>query len=152
MEMLNVRTEKGVILIVFKKPSRSPRFALLKRTKNWEGWEVPKGHLEDDDFRETVKLELREETGIEEDEIKEIQDIESSVEWSYKDDGEEVEKKYRAYIVEVEDSALVDTDENPHDEHEKGHFLNYNDAHTLLTYEDQKKLLEQARDIIEEND
>lgn len=143
-----MRTERGVILVVYKRPGRSSRYAVLKRSKNWEGWELPKGHLEDGDYEETVKLELREETGIEEEEIQEIERIDHTVEWSFEDDEEKVEKAYRAYIVKVDSSALIDVDSNPHDEHEKGHFFNFSDARTLLTYDDQEKLLEKAHEDI----
>ncbi|EGQ43757.1 MAG: hypothetical protein J07AB43_06350 [Candidatus Nanosalina sp. J07AB43] len=39
-----MKTEKGVALVVYKKKRGKKRFLILKRDKNWEGWEIPKGH------------------------------------------------------------------------------------------------------------
>lgn len=144
-----MKTEKGVILVVFKKPGRSSRYAVLKRSKNWEGWEVPKGHLEED-YRETVKQELREETGLDENHIEKIQELDHTVEWSFEEDGEEVKREYKAFVVKVDSSAFIDVNENPHEEHEKGHFFNFDDARTLLTYEEHKELLDKADEFIED--
>lgn len=137
-----MKLEKGVVLAVYKEPGRKPRYLVLNRKKNWEGWELPKGHLENDDYKETAMLELEEEAGIEE--VEEIKETDEVLEWSFEnDDGEEVKREYRAFIVKVSSDAVVDASGNPHDEHEKGHFFNYDDAKSLLTYDNQRDLLEE---------
>jgi len=147
----NMETEKGVILIVYKEVRRSQRYAVLKRKKNWEGWELPKGHLEEDDYRETAKIELNEECRISEDQIKDITDIEETVEWKYKQEGKEFKKEYKAFIVKVDEETLIDTNQNPCDEHSQGFFLKKDDAEGLLTYENNKDILEKASKEIENN-
>ena len=142
---LNVKLEKGVALVVYKKPGRKPRYAVLNRKKNWEGWEIPKGHLEED-YEETVYLELKEETGINEDQVESVEELDRSLEWTYEKDGEERQKKYCLYLVKVDDTAHIDVSKNPHDEHEKGHFLNFNDASSLLTYENYSDALKQVHE------
>jgi 8-oxo-dGTP pyrophosphatase MutT (NUDIX family) len=142
-----MRTEEGVILAVYKISRRNPRYLVLKRIKNWEGWEVPKGHLEEN-LEQTVRQELEEEAGIEEDQIEEIEDLEFDVEWSYQEDGEKVERSYHAFAVKVSESAHVSTGSNPHDEHENGFFLDFEDAKALLTYEDHQELLEKVHQQI----
>ncbi len=139
-----MRTEKGVAIIAYKKSRGSNRFLILKRKKNWEGWEIPKGHLEEDDYRETVKIELKEETGLNESEIKSIEGLEEDLEWSFEDDGEEVKREYRGFLVEIKEEAFVDTSDNPSDEHETGFFMKQEDVESLLTYDNQKELLEEA--------
>jgi len=143
-------TEKGVIIAVYK-PKKPERFAVLKRNKNWEGWELPKGHLEKDDYTETVKIELREETGIEEEQIQDIEDLEHTVTWKYEDDGEEIQKRYKGFLVKVSEDSNIDVTANPCDEHENGFFFRKRDVEKMLTYENQKEFLELAEKRIEES-
>jgi 8-oxo-dGTP pyrophosphatase MutT (NUDIX family) len=144
-----VKTEKGVIIVAYKN-RRKPRFVVMNRTKNWEGWELPKGHLENDDYRETVKLELKEEAGIEDDHIKEVSDLDHTAEWSFEDGGEEIKREYRAFTVELTEDAFIDVNSNPHDEHEQGFFFREQDAKSLLTYDNNIEVLEKAIEEIED--
>ncbi len=139
-----MKTEKGVIITAYKETRGKPRFIVLKRKKNWEGWEIPKGHLEKDNYRKTVEIELREEAGIQKEKIESINDQEETVTWTFKKDGEKIKKEYKAFIVKVEEDTYVDISKNPCDEHESGLFLRYRDVKEMLTYEDQKKVLEKA--------
>lgn len=145
-----MKTEKGVVVIAYQISLRNHRFLVLKRTKNWEGWELPKGHLEEDDYEETVKLELEEEAGLENEELGEIEELGETLEWTFEnDDGEEIKREYRAFTVKVDESAVVDTSNNPHEEHEDGFFLDYEDASSLLTYDNQRKILEKGKESLE---
>ncbi|MFB6204110.1 MAG: NUDIX domain-containing protein [Candidatus Nanohaloarchaea archaeon] len=144
-----MKTEKGVIVVAWKKPSIKPRYIVLKRKKNWEGWELPKGHLENG-YESTVELELEEEAGIREEQIQELEPLNHTVEWEFERDNEEIKREYRGFLVKVDDDATVDTGNNPSDEHEFGYFFNYEDTHSMLTYEDQKELLEKAREELKE--
>ncbi len=141
-----MRTEKGVAVIAYQESRGSRRFLVLKRTKNWEGWEIPKGHLEEDDYEETVKIELREEAGISEEKIEKLEELGEDLEWSYEDEdeGEEVRREYRGFLVKISDSAIVDVSGNPSDEHETGFFMKLEDVESLLTYDNQRDLLQEA--------
>ncbi|MFB6180375.1 MAG: NUDIX domain-containing protein [Candidatus Nanohalobium sp.] len=139
-----MRQEKGVIIAAYQQSLNNHRYLILKRKKNWEGWELPKGHLEDNDYRKTVKQELREEAGLKEDQIKEVTDMHQVINWRFEEDGEKVEREYKAFKVEVDESAEVDVSENPHDEHEQGFFLDFEDGKTLLTYDNHREVLENA--------
>jgi len=143
-----MRIEKGVVVVAYKEVRRNHRYLVLKRTKNWEGWELPKGHLEEDDYRETVKLELGEEAGLSEEEIEDIKDMERTLEWTFEDDGEEIKREYKAFLVEISEDAVVDVSENPHDEHETGFFLDYEDGSSLLTYGNQAEILERGKESL----
>ena len=134
--------EKGVIIVAYKE-RRHPRFLVLKRSKNWEGWELPKGHLEDD-FRSTGLEELEEEAGIEESEVEELEQLDQTVEWSFEEDGEKHERSYTTFRAVISDEAVVDVSNNPDEEHESGFFFRYRDAESLLTYEEHRELLEQV--------
>ena len=137
-------TEKGVIVAAYKN-QRNPRFVVLNRKKNWEGWELPKGHLENDDYRETVRIELGEEAGIDREDIEDVRDLEHEVEWKTEDG----DRCYRCFLVKLSDDVYIDTNANPHDEHEKGFFMRESDASSLLTYEDHVEVLEIASKAID---
>lgn len=145
-----MKTEKGVIIAAYK-PKNNPRFIALKRKKNWEGWELPKGHLEEGDYRKTVKIELQEEAGIEESQIEAIDETEQVLEWSYEENGEEIQKKYKGFIVKISEDATVNIHQNPCDEHESGFFFRARDVEKMLTYEDQLEFLKTAQQRIEQN-
>lgn len=144
-----MRKEKGVVLVAYKKPSRKPRYLLLQRKKNWEGWELPKGRLEQEDYRHTAELELSEEAGIDEEMVEELEEMDHTVEWTYEDGDEEVKREYRAFLIKLSPDSVIDTDGNPHDEHGKGFFLKKEDAESLLTYDNNIELLSMADEKID---
>lgn len=138
-----MKKEKGVIIAVFDERGR---VLVLKRKKNWEGWELPKGHLEQDDYRETVRIELQEESGIEPEKIDAIKDLQKTVSWKYTQDGQEYRKEYKAFRVEVSNIERVDTSENPCDEHEHGFFLRPEHVEEMLEYDNNREVLKAALD------
>ncbi len=141
-----MRTEKGVAIVAYKEKRGKKRFLVLQRTKNWEGWELPKGHLEQDDYNHTAKLELREEAGIPEEEIEHLEELDTVLEWTYEDEeeGEEIKREYQGFLAKISDDAFADTTQNPHDEHVNGFFMKLEDVESLLTYDNQKELLQKA--------
>lgn len=138
-----MKTEKGVIIIAYKSAEK-PRYLVLKRKKNWEGWETPKGHLENDDYVHTVEIELNEEAGIDSEEIVDIQDMDKTVSWEYEQDGKDFRKEYEAFLVELASDTFVDVSENPDDEHEHGFFFVYRDAEKMITHDNNLDLLKEA--------
>ena len=64
------RYRKGVFIVVYRGKSKI-EYLILKRKLHWKGWEFPKGGIEkkEDEF-ETVKREVKEETGLKIIEIK----------------------------------------------------------------------------------
>lgn len=138
-----MKEEKGVIIAVFDERGR---VLVLKRKKNWEGWELPKGHLEQDDYRETVRIELQEESGIEPEKIDAIKDLGKNVSWKYTQDEQEYRKKYKAFKVEVSNIERADTSENPCDEHEHGFFLRPEHVEEMLEYDNNREVLKAALD------
>jgi len=146
-----VRTEKGVIIAAYK-PGRNPRFIALNRKKNWEGWELPKGHLEQDDYRKTVEIELEEEAGISPEQINSIEEADFVVEWSFEDeDGEKVKREYKGFLAEIGGKAYVDTSNNPSDEHADGFFFRKRDVDGLLTYDNQKEFLDKVTERLDQD-
>lgn len=141
-----MKEEKGVIITVF---DEKDRVLVLKRKKNWEGWELPKGHLEEDDYKETVRIELEEEAGIDSEKIDSIRELERTISWEYVQDGEEYRKEYKAFSVDISNVDAVNTRQNPCDEHEHGFFLRPQHVKEMLEYENNKEILRKALRIRE---
>lgn len=137
-------------VVVCKKMDGNYRFAVLKRVKNWEGWEIPKGHIEDGDSPEyTVYKELQEEAGIDRDDVVRVEPLDHTLEWTYERDGEKWKAVCECFLVEVSEDVYISVEQNPDDEHDKGHFLNFRDARDILTYDDQRELLVHAKEQLE---
>lgn len=140
-----MQKEQRVCVVLRKSVSGGNRYGVLKRTKNWEGWELVKGHIDDDESPEDAAVrEVREETGI--DEIDEVASLDYELTWTYERDGEQRRSVCRCFLIDVPADAYIDVDTNPHDEHATGHFLNFRDARDILTYDNQRELLEYVRE------
>ncbi len=137
--------EHRVCIVLYKMVDGHPRYAVLRRTLNWEGWELPKGHVEGTP-EESVRMELAEETGIEE--VTAIKRLDFDAGWTYTEDGETVAVTCDSFLVEVPEDTYIDVSANPHEEHAKGHFLNYRDARDILTHDNQRDLLSHAHDLL----
>lgn len=140
---------RGVVAVVYKESMNGYRYLILKRIKGWEGWELPKGHLEEDDYRYTLRKELEEEAKIKEKEISTVEELEGELRWSFKEDGEKIMKNYKPFLVKVDGTTEISTRQNPHDEHEDGFFLRYEVVRDMLEYEEQKEILEKAEGKVE---
>ncbi len=72
----NTEIRKCITAVVYDKMPK-PYFLILKRTKNWEGWEFIKGGIEKGETeKDAVKRETKEETGLQKFKIiKKIDDV-----------------------------------------------------------------------------
>lgn len=144
-----MEVRKGVVVAVWKEINNAVRFAVLKRELNWEGWELVKGGIDDEEVSEkAARREVREEAGI--NDIIEIEDLNRMHRWHYRKNDKKIETRYRAFLIQVSEDAKIDVSKNPHEEHSKGFFLNPRDAKDILTHENQKKLIENALEHIKE--
>lgn len=141
-----MKTEERVCVVLTKELQDSYRYAVFRRTKGWEGWELVKGHVEDDDPEATVYIELAEEAGINREQVVRVEPLDQTMSWTYEnDDGETVETDCHCFLAEVTPDTYISVGQNPDDEHTKGHFLNYRDAHDILTHDNQRELLEAVK-------
>lgn len=143
-----MREETRVCVVLCKRVGSGYRFCVLERKKGWEGWELVKGHIDSgDDPRDAALREVEEETGIAEGDIERVKPLDYTLEWTYEDEnGEQVRSVCDCFLMEVDEHVYVSVDQNPHDEHSTGHFLNFRDAHDILTYDNQRELLRYIRD------
>lgn len=134
-----VRTDKGVAIILKKKGKN--QYGILRRDKNWTGWEIPKGHLEYGSVKATVFLELCEEAGVIPTDIIDIEPIETNLVFDYKQEGGKIRSDFESFLVIVDEDTELSVKNNPHEEHEEAKFVTRKEALDLLKYEEQKKLL-----------
>jgi 8-oxo-dGTP pyrophosphatase MutT (NUDIX family) len=134
-----VRTDKGVAIILKKKGKN--QYGILRRDKNWTGWEIPKGHLEYDSVKATVFLELCEEAGVIPTDIIDLESIEPNLVFDYEEEGEKIRSDFKSFLVIVDEDTELSVENNPHGEHEEARFVTRKKALDLLKYEEQKKLL-----------
>lgn len=140
-----MKEEERVCVVLYKIVEGHPRYAVLKRVKNWEGWELVKGRMEGTP-EETSRIEVEEEAGIQE--LESLEELDHELEWKYEDDGEEIHVSCHCFVAKVPEDARISVEDNPDEEHDDGYFLNYRDAKDILTYDDQRELLEAAHEKI----
>ncbi|MDY6789573.1 MAG: NUDIX domain-containing protein [Candidatus Nanohaloarchaea archaeon] len=139
---------EGVVVVLYREGSEDPRFAVLRREKNWEGWELVKGGIDQgESAEEAAAREVEEETGIE---PVEVEDMEEVHEWDYRREGENYHAEYQAFLAKAPEESYIEVDSNHAEEHSKGFFLNLRDTKGLLTHENQRALVEKAAKIIQE--
>lgn len=139
------RDEERVCVVLYKRVDGTPRYAVLRRVKDWEGWELVKGRMEETP-EETARQEVAEEAGIED--LVALEEVDHELEWTYEDDGDDVHVTCHCFLAEAPADAHVSVADNPHEEHEHGYFLNVRDARDILTYDDQREFLAAAHEIV----
>ncbi|MBN2203122.1 MAG: NUDIX hydrolase [Candidatus Aenigmarchaeota archaeon] len=125
---------------------KEPQFLLLHRTKNWKGWELPKGGFQDCEKASVcLNRELREETGQKK--IKIIAKTRHFIKYPFpkgflKDGHIYHGAKGYVFVVELF-SKKVKVDKN---EHDKYMWLGMNEAMEILTHKNQKNALKYVCD------
>lgn len=109
-------------------------------------WSFPKGHVEQGDMshHETASRELREETGIKSVEIDTT--WESRTEYTFRKKGRKTTKQVYWYIAST-DEVEVELSE----EHNSYLWMNYADAESMLTFDQEKELLRSAVNHMEKS-
>lgn len=132
-----MKFEYSVGAVVFHKNE----FLLLKYGMGH--WGFVKGNMEDGEKKEeTIKRELREETGITEANL--ISGFEKSIEYYYTMDGEKIHKKVD-YLLINSDTKKVELSY----EHDDYKWKEFEEALELLSFKNAKNVLREARDFIE---
>ncbi|MBS3817408.1 MAG: NUDIX domain-containing protein [Candidatus Thermoplasmatota archaeon] len=107
-------------------------------------WDFPKGHIEEGETEETAALrELREETGIKEDEVEINEDFMEEIEYFYNRKNELSHKKVIYFLGKAEKEDITISEEH------QGHiWLPYEEAKKKVTFRNAKALLEKAHDYL----
>lgn len=135
-----MREEKSCGAVVFN----GERFLLLLYPAGH--WGAPKGHVEEgEDERETVRREVREETGI--DDLEFVPGFRERIRYTYKAGGVIRDKSVFFFLASTGQEEV----ELSH-EHEDYAWLDYEAALERITYEEEKDILKKARAHLREHD
>ena len=109
-------------------------------------WSFPKGHVEqgDTNHHETASRELKEETGIKSVEIDTT--WESRTEYTFRKKGRMTTKQVYWYIASTNEVEVELSEE-----HNSYLWLNYADAESMLTFDQEKELLRSAVNHMEKS-
>lgn len=109
-------------------------------------WDFPKGHVEEDEsIKETALRELREETGINKEEIELRDGFRETIDYIYKKRGDLSHKKVVFFLGKTEKEEVKISREH------QGHiWLPYQQAKQKVTFRNARKLLEKSNDYLEE--
>lgn len=126
--------------VVFKQMNGEIKYLILCSNQNI--WGFPKGHIERGETEEQAALrEIFEETGLKGEFIKSFAER-TTYEFSL--NNKSINKRVVFFLFEAEnrDVKLADL------EHKSHKWMHYEDALKLLTYDDSKKILEQADELL----
>ena len=109
-------------------------------------WDFPKGHIEEGESdRETALRELREETGIKEDEVRLHDDFREEIEYFYRKRNELSHKKVIYFLGLSEKKKIVISEE-----HQGFDWLPFVKAKERVTFRNARNLLEKAEEVLSE--
>ena len=135
---------KSVFIVVYRKTEKGILYLILKRKLHWVGWEFPKGGIEsEEEIEETIKRELREETGQF---LLKMQNHNFSGKYKY--DKKALGRKFigqtfSLYSAEIKNQEVF-LDKREHSDYL---WLPYFEANKKLTYQNQKKCLKIVNDF-----
>ena len=137
------RADKKVDERSFVSPRRSaPVIEYLLLRYQWGHWDFPKGNSEKGEkLEETVKREVKEETGIED--IKFISGFKESIKYFYKLKGRNVFKTVTFFLAEAETKKVKISWE-----HIDYQWLPYQEAIAQLTFKNAKEILKKANHFL----
>lgn len=139
-----MKTRNGVIGIIYRDGGREHEFLVLRRKQGWQGWEFPKGGMEEGEEEEKALLrELGEETGLRS--FRSIAKVPYVVSYEYP---EAPGNKYSGtvqsvYLLRFQRGAV-----RLSGEHDDYRWVKLGEALQFLTYDNQKRALERALDIL----
>ncbi len=109
-------------------------------------WDFPKGHVEaNESMKETALRELREETGIGDDEIELRNGFKETIDYLYKKRGELSHKKVVFFLGKTEKEEVKISEE-----HQGYLWLSFEKAKQKVTFRNAKKLLEKSKEFLKE--
>ena len=134
-----MKKERSVGAILFRKDEEAKYLLLHYEAGHWD---FPKGHIEEKEAElDTLKREVKEETGIEDIEI--IPNFREKIEYYYKSKGELMHKEVIFYLAKTETEQVRISFE-----HIGFIWLPFEKAMEKLTFKNAKETLEKANEFL----
>ncbi len=134
--------KNGATGIVYSENDGKRYFLLLHRVLNWEGWEFPKGGVEEGEKPgEAVLREVSEETGLKQ--LKLVGKIPGKLEWAAAD----VKYIYDVFLIEGNLDEEVKLQEGIR-EHDSFEWVEEEKVIGILTHEENKENFRKALELI----
>ena len=141
-----MRYRPGIGAVIYRKTSKGPRFLIFHRIKNWEGWELLKGGIQDGETKlKALKREIKEETGLKKYEI--IKKTGKIIKYKWpkqfaKDHHIYFGAEHSFYLIKAKESKIK-IDKREHDSYK---WVTAEEALKLLTYNNHKRILKYVVD------
>jgi 8-oxo-dGTP pyrophosphatase MutT (NUDIX family) len=139
--------EKSAGAIIFEKEGERPLFLLLHypsgSRKQKDYWDLPKGHIEKgEEPEDTVKREVREETGL--NDIEFLEGFKETIKYFFKWENENILKFVTFYLAKTKKKEIEISGE-----HIGYKWLPYSEALGQLTFKNAKEVLKKANEYLE---
>ena len=139
--------EKSAGAVIYRKENNENCYLLLyypslTHRSEKDYWDLPKGHMEaGEDEIQTVKREVREETGLKD--IKIVSGFKETIKYFFKYEGKTVFKTVVFYLAETKTKEI-----NISGEHIAFEWLNFEKALKHLAYKNAKEIIKKANDYL----
>lgn len=145
---MGTKQEKSAGAVVFYlNKENEPVFLLLQNTLKKTYWEFPKGKIEkNEDIEETVKREVKEETGLKDFRI--ISGFKHTLSWFFKFQGQLISKEACYLLVEIAESEKENAKISR--EHQRLEWMNIEQARKEINIKANRELIEKAYKFIQE--
>jgi 8-oxo-dGTP pyrophosphatase MutT (NUDIX family) len=131
--------ERSAGSIIYRQSSKGKLYLLLNYPSGH--WDFVKGNIEKGEtFKQTVLIEIREETGIVD--ITFVEGFEDKVEYHYQRDGQVIHKEVIFFLSNTKTDQIVLSHE-----HRAYTWLGFNDAMEKLTYKTAQNLFKKIKDL-----
>lgn len=141
--------EKSVGAVIFRRVKFGSRDAILYLLLHYHQhdnyWEFPRGGMEAGESEmQTAVREIREETGLKQDDLKFVPGYRVSIHYWYVLNGTRRSKDATYFLAETKNDAV-----RLSDEHLGFTWAEYDDAVKLFKFDNARNVLKQARDFLE---
>lgn len=135
--------EKSAGAVVFRKEGKIPLYLLLRYEAGH--WDFPKGNIEKgESIEETVRREIKEETGIED--VEFLEGFQTEIKYFYRSKGENIFKIVIFLLASTEtDKVKISF------EHLGYQWLPYEEALKEITFKNAKEILKKANNFLAEH-
>lgn len=130
--------------VIFRKDKEILYLLLYKKARNHyrELWDFPRGNInKNETVKENIIREVKEETGIED--LGFVEDFKEKIKFFYMKEGKTINKEVTYYLAETKVKEIKLSEE-----HDNFKWVSYEEAMTLITFENTRKILVKANKIL----